>query len=473
MTDFNYRKQQLQEILKHEKTLEGEHGILEPGLPILYMDAKAGTEPCQNGESELHDLDCGHIIHTEQKTVCGRNCCLPIENFAPFACMLCERQKMIRSGQTKHRSTRVTELILPSFPDFDQSHVPSIMRARECNIALEQSSETMSIFHQPTPMQIARLRVMDNRHLDHILDDMTDAAKDMGFSQAAIEDMEDELITCVDHQHLWVSATYEQLATAVLYIAAVQTGCEQPWMLEQLARCLQAPFQGIQELLPRAVSVLLIDTRAKHAIASFMPILENNSSTSRKHSKDLTRLVLKLWNRTPKHEDFVLRFMANNWRCVVVCCIFAVTTVNDIFLTTEEISAALRHCGLAPNAYLPKFILSIIVYDKAYRIKNLEVKRRRQRKLRARRTWTDPCPAVVVAPAPDLVVSLLQGFEMISFNEYVGVDPYKYLEGLNGVQKSRDGFIDGLHDTRKKKKRPESVPSVANRGHILGLPPSP
>ena len=107
---------------------------------------------------------------------------------------------MIQSGQINYRSSRLTELILPNFPPFCQSHVPVMMRARGCDIAVVTSSK--HFFVPSTPEDIAAYRVNDKRSLKGLIEDVVDVAKDMGFSPTTINGITDGLTTCIDHQHL-------------------------------------------------------------------------------------------------------------------------------------------------------------------------------------------------------------------------------------------------------------------------------
>jgi hypothetical protein len=89
------------------------------------------------------------------------------------------------------------------------------------------------------------------------------------------------------------------------------------------------------------VSVLLIDTSARLAIASFMTTFEKTHPTGRNHSKDFARLQLKLWRLVLNQNLFPPDFIAENRRRIVTSCVYAVTVVNDIFLDTEDISVAI------------------------------------------------------------------------------------------------------------------------------------
>ncbi|KAI4610963.1 hypothetical protein J4E80_007994 [Alternaria sp. BMP 0032] len=289
------------------------------------------------------------------------------------------------------------------------------MRARGCNIAVVTSSK--HFFLPSTPEDIAAYRLNDNRRLEGLIEDVVDVGRDMGFSQPTINGITDGLTTCVDHQHLWMNATYEQLAAVVLYMSAVQAGIEQPGMLNQLSMCFGASMKGIKQLLP-AVSKLLIDTGARFAIADFMQTFENTHPAYQKHSKDLARLHLKLWRQVLTRYLFPSKFIAANWKHVVTSCIYAVTTVNDIYLDTEEISAAIgARSPSIDGEDMNTYLLSIIVDDKAYQIKAMNTKARRRRKLQTRSRRCVPHDVVATGLVPDPVIGLNRSFEMTSLDE--------------------------------------------------------
>ena len=322
---------------------------------------------------------------------------------------------MIQSGRIKHRSSRVGELILPNFPPFHQSHVPVMMRARECDIVVVTSSK--HVFVPSTPEDIAAYRVNDSRRLKGLIEDVVDVARDMGFSQTTVNGITDGLTTCADHQHLWVNATYEQLAAVILYLSAVEAGIKQPGMLNQLSMCFGASIKGLKQLLP-AVSRLLMDTSARFAIASLMRKFEKTYPAYQKHSKGLPQLHLKLWRLVLDRCLFPFEFIATNWRHVVTSCIYAVTTVNSFYLDTEEISAAIdARSPSIDGEDMNIYLLSTIVDNRAYRIKTTATKARHQRKLETRSGKRFALDVVAAYPATDSNIGLDRSFGTISIDE--------------------------------------------------------
>ncbi|KAH6868788.1 hypothetical protein BKA58DRAFT_317424 [Alternaria rosae] len=184
-----------------------------------------------------------------------------------------------------------------------------MMRARGCDITVITSSK--HFFVPSVPEDIAAYRINDNRRLKSLIEDVVDVAKDMGFSQTTINGITDGLTTCVDYQHLWVSATYEQPATVILYPSAVRVGIEQPGMLHQLLMCFSASMKGMKQLLLE-VSKLLIDTSARYTIPNFMHTFETTYPPLRKHSKNLSWLYLRLWRLILERCLFPSEFIAVN-----------------------------------------------------------------------------------------------------------------------------------------------------------------
>lgn len=223
-----------------------------------------------------------------------------------------------------------------------------------------------------------------------------------------------------------------------MYLSAVQAGIEQPGILNQLSMCFGASMKGIKQLLP-AVSTLLIDASARFAIADFMRTFEKTYPANRRHAKDLARLQLKLWRLVSDRCLFQVEFIATNWRHVVTSCIYAVTTVNDVYLDTEEISAAVGAgspsiSGEDMNTYL----LSNIVDDKAYQIKAMNTKARRRRKLEARSGRRVALDVVTAHPTPDVVIGLDRSFKTVSLDEFLGAS----IHGEGRIEYSESEFHD-------------------------------
>jgi hypothetical protein len=114
-------KQRLAAVHEHERLFTN----IQPfSVRMLCGGTIEDTEPCFSGSSRLHRFACGHIVHTHEPAVCGCTCDTPITNFAPFLCTLCARWSMVQKCLVPKRSSQITDLILPDFPELDQSHIP-------------------------------------------------------------------------------------------------------------------------------------------------------------------------------------------------------------------------------------------------------------------------------------------------------------------------------------------------------------
>jgi hypothetical protein len=85
-------------------------------------------------------------------------------------CTLCERWKMIKSGRVKGRSSHIAELILPRFPEMDQSHIEFIVRTRQCVVVYALPDGW--VFMPFSWEDIATVRLMEQRRLTHLIDEM-------------------------------------------------------------------------------------------------------------------------------------------------------------------------------------------------------------------------------------------------------------------------------------------------------------
>jgi len=98
-----------------------------------------------------------------------------------------------------------------------------------------------------------------------------------------------------------------------------------------------------------------------------------------------------------------------------------VTTVNEIYLDTEEISAAIgARSPSIGGEDLNTFLLSNIVDDKAYQVKAMNAKARRRRKLEARSARHVALDVVAAHPTPDVVIGLDRSFKTVSLDEFLG-----------------------------------------------------
>lgn len=97
------------------------------------------------------------------------------------------------------------------------------------------------------------------------------------------------------------------------------------------------------------------------------------------------------------------------------------TTVNDIFLESEEISAVMGAGSPSVGGEdMNTYLLSDIVDDKTYQIKTMATKARRQRKIQARSNRCVANDVAAACSALDPVVCLDRSLETISLDEFVG-----------------------------------------------------
>ncbi|KAG9195745.1 hypothetical protein G6011_00866 [Alternaria panax] len=248
---------------------------------------------------------------------------------------------------------------------------------------------------------------------------MASAAEDMGFSETVIKGIAEELIP----------------------LSYASPLCE--------------PVSNSQELLPTVLK-LLVDISARQAIASFSQSLMKTCPGFRKHSKDPAGIQLKLWRLILKQRLFPFEFVMANWQCIVVSLICVFTTVNNIFLTTEEVSEAFGASSSGTENYnVEMYLLSIILNDESYMVKALAVKTRRLRKLKARRAKSAAYPYVATTPASDPFKCSLRGLENNSFIEFAGSIDRDDSDEAWKVKRPRNGPLDGRWNFRK-----ETVPRI-------------
>lgn len=162
--DSQLRQFRLRAVRAHKSILSTKPNVLKN---TLCVSKTIDTEHCFKGCSRLYRLLCGHVIHTDQPTICNITCEKPVINFAPFLCTLCERWKMVQAKKVKRRSAHVADLILPDFPKVDQSHVQYIVRARQCDVVYPLP--TGDVFVPFTTEDIAVVRVLEQRRLTEIV----------------------------------------------------------------------------------------------------------------------------------------------------------------------------------------------------------------------------------------------------------------------------------------------------------------
>ncbi|CAA9963940.1 hypothetical protein PTMSG1_07299 [Pyrenophora teres f. maculata] len=275
---MEYLKKQRRAVEEYEKMLV-DH-VRSPDITTLSINVKENTIPCWDYCSRLHYLACGHDIHTEKPSMCGRNCINPIQNFAQF--------------------WSLRKVVIPQ-----------------------------------TAKEIAILRLNDKRRLHGLLESLEKTARRLGCTPRLIGQIKENFMFCVDHQHLWVTVPYGQLATVVLYLTVMaKTG--KPWLLNAMAIQFSASIEGLEDLLA-LVKNALIDFNGRKAIASFMPLFPTIRHEFRGKEEILTHLALKLWGTLLERDIFCFDFIEKFWRRIAVSCIYAVVRRNEILHFDEAI----------------------------------------------------------------------------------------------------------------------------------------
>lgn len=377
--DKTYREQQLRAVREYDEKLKDEP--LSQHCLTHRVSTKEGTEYCYEGCSRFHRLACGHVIYSEMASMCGKNCSAPISNYAPFMCALCEHWKMVQSKQVSRRSSQFIELIQPDFPALDQSQVPFFVRARACTVVYILPKSHVLVLQSMKDIAVARLD--DKIHRDHILDEITEITE--GCSASFIDAIAQGVTSCIENQHLWIDATYEELAVANVYVAGVWGDAAQPGMLTQLAKRFKVDGVKILRLI-EAVTKLLADLKARTAIASFMPIFAKMFRGKFSKYKQFASLVLSLWYRVQKCGLISSQLILQYWLRIVAACINVAMLATDIVMPIHKICAAV---GVSQHGHIgDNFDLDVVLLDEEGEIAPIwgwTVESRRNRKLKARK----------------------------------------------------------------------------------------
>jgi hypothetical protein len=329
------RKQRLAAVHEHERLLADTHPLSERTLQNGKIE---DTEPCLNGTSRLHSLTCGHIVHTPEPTVCGRTCEMPIGNFDPFVCTLCERWSMVQKRLVSKRSSQIADLILPDFPEVDQSHIPVMLRARSSNTIYTLLNGGAIVL--AAVEVIAVVRVLEIRRMAKLISNkLPEVSWALGYSSAVVKTACESLSTCVEHQHLWATASHETLAVACLYVAAQLAGVKKPGDLIYMVTCLGVDLLEAQELVPK-VTKLLIDLDMRAVLASFIPIFEKCFPRLVSKANAYASMALKLWKKVSGDDVCTPGFKRKYWLRIVASCIFTVMLRNELTPNIDRVCAA-------------------------------------------------------------------------------------------------------------------------------------
>jgi transcription initiation factor TFIIIB Brf1 subunit/transcription initiation factor TFIIB len=139
--------------------------------------------------------------------------------------------------------------------------------------------------------------------MNDILPEIADVGSDMCWAQAVIRKACANIMVYVQNQHLWVTATYRQLAVASMYVAAVRSQVNMPRDLAKLASKRYVDEYKIRGMLPE-VRHLLVDKYARATIAAFMPKFENLVPKLASEAENTAAKSLKLWTKVQKTSVF-------------------------------------------------------------------------------------------------------------------------------------------------------------------------
>jgi hypothetical protein len=322
-------------------------------------------------------------------------------------------------------------------------------RARETHIAVEVSDWKVFIPH--TPKDIALYRVNVQQRFVRVLEEVRNTACAMSCSDNVVESISQALIAAVNHQQLCVSATYEELATCVLYITAVRTKIQPggPGLLNEL--CSGSGFQTsvdkVEPLIPDVIK-LLVDLDARAAIASFVQHCERKYPKLWRQREKFSSLTQQLWFRVQKYQIFPTEFALQCWLRVVASCLWAVTDANDIAIPVEQICAALgtsqygnygRDADQKVSALTEDDMRFVFLHEKMMSRRERKVKARVAQIVRARQAGPMPSFAEIVLD-PKTAVSMPHQmtcrFANIDFRNYP-VDTRADFEDRADVKRSR------------------------------------
>jgi len=247
---------------------------------------------------------------------------------------------MVLAKQIKRRSSHIAELILPNFPRIDQTHIPFISRARDCDIVYELANDR--VFVPFTPKDIAMVRVLEQRHLIELIFEMVpQAGKELGCSSEAIEAACEYLTICVDNQHLWRKASYEELAAACLYVSLIRVATQLAKNLGSVCGCFGIwACEEVRELIPGLLK-LVNSHVARVTLAGFMPIFGRMFPQLAAKVEVFGSMVLRLWTKVQEGAIFPPGFAREHWRRTVASCILAILSMDEKSFCHRKVCAAL------------------------------------------------------------------------------------------------------------------------------------
>lgn len=103
---------------------------------------------------------------------------------------------MVQSHLVSKRSSQITNLILPNFPDVDQSHVPVILRARESNTVYTLPNSEIVV---PCSIEeVAVVRIIESRRLAKLTSNkMPEIGWNLAYLRVVVQTACESLSVCV------------------------------------------------------------------------------------------------------------------------------------------------------------------------------------------------------------------------------------------------------------------------------------
>jgi hypothetical protein len=210
---------------------------------------------------------------------------------------------------------------------------------------------------------------------------------------------------CVHRQHLWVEASYDELAVACLYITAVRAHKNKPGDLEYLAMCFDVSVHGVRKLVPE-VTELLIDHDARAAIANFMPTFANMFPAFASKAREFASMVLRLWTMVQTNAIFPPDFLRDNWLRAVASSIQGVLVVNNVSFSPDKVCAAVGTYAFDDMGKSMDVDVALLTVDeqtyKKFSLWDRSIQNRRDRKLKHRKARLRRTLGATAGTSPNL-----------------------------------------------------------------------
>lgn len=204
---------------------------------------------------------------------------------------------------------------------------PDCTRPLECDLVYVLPQDHVFVFHSMEDVAIVRLRDQA-RLVQLIYTTIPDMSTRMHWPDSVKQAACESMVLCVEHQHMWVATTYEELAVLSMYVASVRAKTNKAGELSTLASFCDGDEGELHELLPGVMN-LTIDIDARSAIASFMHKFVKLLREFAWASKKIASMVLKVWTTVLKDPPFTSDLLVEHWLRLVASCIYALLLANN------------------------------------------------------------------------------------------------------------------------------------------------